>query len=542
MTSSDPLIGAVETTPAGPRSQTLRFFVYGVSAFVMLATVLDLVGWIRHIAWLTTLRPGYATMKPDTAAGLFLLALALLFKRQPDPLKKRLAATQLFIGDIYAALVLTLGFATLLEYALRLNLHIDNLILAVPADALDAAPGRMSQGTAIGFTLLAVAFLTIDRARRTSVVTCFLGGLLALSALVGFAFNAGPLFGVPLLRSNAVHTATALFMLSIAAFAARPALEPLCSILLSTRRHLVQGWFFVATCVLPFVISFLILVPLRRGWYDASFSFALLVVLLIATQSLLIWKNSHALMLLEEKRITAERALVQNEKLAAMGRLAASVAHEINNPLESVTNLLYIARTTFDVADIHGYLDTAERELRRAAVISNRTLQFNRQSTHPIAVSADDMFDGILAIHHGRIVNSHITVERTKRTNTLIHCYDTEIRQVLGNLVGNAIDAMHPTGGRLLLRSRKATDPTTNRPGLVITVADTGPGMSQETAAKVFDAFFTTKGIGGTGLGLWISREIIDRHQGALHLRTSQSPAHPGTVFTLFLPCEAAPR
>lgn len=242
----------------------------------------------------------------------------------------------------------------------------------------------------------------------------------------------------------------------------------------------------------------------------------------------------------DQKR--AEVALIQSEKLAAVGRLAASIAHEINNPLESVTNLLYLARAAHNLGEVQEYLDVAERELRRVSVISNQTLRFYKQSTKPTAVTAEDLFESVLSIYQGRIVNSRVHVERRMRTGKAVECFEGEVRQVLNNLVGNAVDAMHPVGGRLLLRSRETTHPRTGERGLVLTVADTGRGMTSQVQKKIFDAFYTTKGIGGTGLGLWVSKEIADRHQGELRVRSSQEQHANGSVFTLFLPFAAVRR
>lgn len=135
----------------------------------------------------------------------------------------------------------------------------------------------------------------------------------------------------------------------------------------------------------------------------------------------------------------------------------------------------------------------------------------------------------------GRLVNNHIDVQKRKRAGQPVQCFGGEIRQVLSNLISNAIDSI-PTGGRLLVRSREATDWETGAKGLILTVADTGTGMSREVEGKIFTAFYTTKGIGGTGLGLWISKEIVDRHRGKLRVRSSQKTGGSGTVFTLFLP------
>lgn len=241
-------------------------------------------------------------------------------------------------------------------------------------------------------------------------------------------------------------------------------------------------------------------------------------------------------------RKRAEEALLQSEKLAAVGRLAASIAHEINNPLESVTNLLYLARRSGDLKEVQDYLDTAERELRRVSVISSQTLRFHKQSTKPRPVTSEDLIVSVLSIYQGRLINSGIVVVQDRATEQPVECFDGEIRQVLNNLVGNAIDAMHPLGGRLVIRSKKSTNWRTGQKGIAMTVADTGAGMSADVRRRAFDAFYTTKGIGGTGLGLWVSKEIVNRHNGTLRFRSSERADRRGTVFSLFLPFVPAGR
>ena len=236
----------------------------------------------------------------------------------------------------------------------------------------------------------------------------------------------------------------------------------------------------------------------------------------------------------------AEAALIQSEKLAAVGRMASSIAHEINNPLESVTNLIYIARQYAILPEVQRHLDMADQELRRVAIIANQTLRFHKQPSNPREVTCDELFSTVIGLYQARLKNSNISVEKCKRPTRPIACFEADIRQVLNNLVGNAIDAM-PTGGRIQLRHREVTDYSCDPPrnGVALTVADSGPGISQESLARIFDAFFTTKGMNGTGLGLWISKEIMERHHGRIYVRSSQAPQHHGTVFTVFLPFDA---
>ncbi len=235
-------------------------------------------------------------------------------------------------------------------------------------------------------------------------------------------------------------------------------------------------------------------------------------------------------------RVEFEAALRESEKLAAVGRLAASIAHEINNPLESVMNLLYLARESEMQVESRQYLDQADKELQRVAQITTQSLRFYKQSTRPQAVLCTELIESVLDLYHGRFLNFGVRLERRERMAQSIVCLESEIRQVLSNLVRNAIDAMQSRGGRLLVRTREATEWRLGTRGVLITLADTGSGISPETMARLYKAFFTTKGIGGTGLGLWVSAEIVERHHGRLLVRSSATPGRSWTVFELFLP------
>ncbi len=238
-------------------------------------------------------------------------------------------------------------------------------------------------------------------------------------------------------------------------------------------------------------------------------------------------------------RVEVENALRQSEKLAAVGRLAASIAHEINNPLESLTNLLYLARAEQDETQKDAYLEQAEKELARVSLITSQSLRFYKQSTRPQAARPIELITAVLDVHASQLAMNEIKVERRDRMTGSIVCMESEIRQVLNNLVTNARDAMRGMEGRLLLRTREATEWRSGHKGVVITVADTGVGMEPATLARLYDAFYTTKGILGTGLGMWVSSEIVTRHGGRLLVRSRQGPAPHGTVFQLFLPYQS---
>ncbi len=232
----------------------------------------------------------------------------------------------------------------------------------------------------------------------------------------------------------------------------------------------------------------------------------------------------------------AEAALIQSEKLAAVGRLASSISHEINNPLEAITNLLYLVAQAGDLPqELRVYVHMAQSELQRVSQIATQTLRFHRQAVGATLVNAKQLVNAVLNLYQGRLANSGIEVSAIYGSSTEILCFENDIRQVLNNLIANAIDAMR-TGGRLVVRAHEATDAESGRAGVRIAIADTGHGMSRTTQRRLFEPFYTTKGLNGTGLGLWISSEIVKRHEGRLRVRSSQHPVHHGTVFTLFLP------
>ncbi len=235
-------------------------------------------------------------------------------------------------------------------------------------------------------------------------------------------------------------------------------------------------------------------------------------------------------------RKRAEDTVLSTEKLTAVGRLASSIAHEINNPLEAVVNLLYLIEHAGDAQLMADYSRQAQEELARVSQITTQTLRFFRQSTSQSCVRVSDILDSVLALYQGRLSTSNIIVERRFRDPAIL-CYEGEIRQVLNNLVGNAVDVLREdNGGRLLVRVRRATDWPSARHGVRVVVADTGHGMSPQTQARIFEAFFSTKGINGTGLGLWVSAEIMRKHLGTMRVRSRENGPHRGTVFSLFIP------
>ncbi len=236
----------------------------------------------------------------------------------------------------------------------------------------------------------------------------------------------------------------------------------------------------------------------------------------------------------------SEELLRRTEKLAVAGRLAASIAHEINNPLEAITNCLYLAAHTDLSESSRSYIEMAQNELNRVAQITVQTLRFYRGNASSAHIDVHELIETVFALLESRLNGLQIEVVRQFRVASSVVAQAGEIRQVLANLFGNAMDAL-PGGGRIVLRTSATHDWRSGKGGIVITVADNGIGMDDTTLSRIFEPFFSTKGITGTGLGLWISHEIVAKHHGTLRVRSraATDSIQGGTVFRLFLPTEA---
>jgi signal transduction histidine kinase len=231
------------------------------------------------------------------------------------------------------------------------------------------------------------------------------------------------------------------------------------------------------------------------------------------------------------ERKHGEQILQRQEQMAALGRLTSSIVHEINNPLEAVFNLIYLARESKTLDQARPYLQAAEEELTRASEITTQALQFHRQTSVAQMANVMDILQNVLVLLRGKLRRSEVEVKLDAGSAPALLCLPGELRQVFANLIGNAIDSMS-RGGVLRIRVRSGTDWRTGDPGVRVTIADTGSGMSKETRKRLYDAFYTTKGLSGSGLGMWVTANIVRKHQGSVHVRSSPG----GTAFTLMFP------
>jgi PAS domain S-box-containing protein len=247
--------------------------------------------------------------------------------------------------------------------------------------------------------------------------------------------------------------------------------------------------------------------------------------------------------------ITMERktqdALIANEKLAVAGRLAATIAHEIHNPLDSVSNLLYLMRNGASLEESRQFMDMAEQELARVTQISRAMLGLYRESKAPVVIDLKEMLQEILLLMERRFIELNVTVSTDMPKPVSVAAFPAELRQVFTNLIANAAEAASP-GGQVKVSIRQqaagaqhaAGAETTGQKlpaGATVTIADNGPGITAEVQPHLFQPFFTTKGERGTGLGLWVSRGIINKHGGAISLKSDTSQGTHGTVVSVFL-------
>jgi PAS domain S-box-containing protein len=229
-----------------------------------------------------------------------------------------------------------------------------------------------------------------------------------------------------------------------------------------------------------------------------------------------------------QQRLAQESAR-KSEKLAAAGRLAATIAHEINNPLEAVTNLLFLARTTDSFETARQYLISADQELGRVAHITRQTLGFVRANASAAETRISTLLEEVLMVYSGRIRSRQIQVIRDFAQEAPIQAFRGDLVQIFSNLVSNALDAMSP-GGTLKLKARPAPG------GMEFEIQDNGSGIPKSNQQRVFDAFFTTKADVGTGLGLWVVKDLLEKFGGAIEMESCTEPPDQGTRFILFIP------
>ena len=234
------------------------------------------------------------------------------------------------------------------------------------------------------------------------------------------------------------------------------------------------------------------------------------------------------------ERRMMERLLIQTEKMVVTGRMAATIAHEINNPLEAVVNLIYLARMDPSVSgEVREHLELAEQEIERVSLIARQTLGYFRESTQATNVQLAHVLDEVLSVYRSKLSQGCITVQRDFHPTSPVMTRKGEMTQVFANLLSNAIDAM-PDGGELVVSV--STQSLGTHAGVRVQFQDGGSGIPAHQLEKIFEPFFTTKEQRGTGIGLWISRQLVESHGGTIGVTSATEPGEHGTCFSIFMP------
>ena len=237
--------------------------------------------------------------------------------------------------------------------------------------------------------------------------------------------------------------------------------------------------------------------------------------------------------------VTAQKKLEAivhtSERLASVGRLAATVAHEINNPLEAVTNYVYLAKQQPDLPPkIKQYLDSADAALARVAHIAQQTLGFYRENFQPTKLVISDLIEDVLAIYERKFEYKRLNVDRRIDRGLILSGFEGELKQMVSNLITNAFDACKDSG-KIIIAARSTRLLPSRQHGVCITVADDGVGISDRDKLNLFTPFFTTKKSFGTGLGLWITKDMLEKRGGRVRFRSRDS-SRSGTVMSLYIP------
>jgi PAS domain S-box-containing protein len=236
-----------------------------------------------------------------------------------------------------------------------------------------------------------------------------------------------------------------------------------------------------------------------------------------------------------------EKVLRTNERLATTGRLAATIAHEIHNPLDSIGGLLHLIKQDSQEEGIREFATMAGQEVVRITQMTRQMLAFQREAAKPIPVKIGDVLETVVGLYERKIESAGIHLEQEIEADIQIVALPGELRQMFANLLGNAVEAASPRHGTITIRAHKSRNHRSGKPGLRVVVADEGVGIPANVRAKIFEPFFTTKGEGGTGLGLWITTDILRKYQGTMQLRSSTREGSSGTCFSVFLPFEVDP-
>ncbi|MGE5109447.1 MAG: sensor histidine kinase [Acidobacteriaceae bacterium] len=497
----------------------------GLSLLNILAGSLIIAGWQFRIPLLKGAMLG-TFVAPNTALSFLLCGVAILLQLSGSRWRP-------YLGVIVAIFVTLFAAATLSEYIFRLDLGIDRLFMPHRlADWTLPNPGRYVLNTGIGFLLAGLSLITLRRESRRFVTELFALVVLLISYLSLIAY----LYGAPSLYNHvmAVHTAALFAVLSVALLCAPP--QPLVADILFSP-------FTGAVASRKMIIAIVFLLPAfgaiqlwaeEGGLVTFRFGVTISVIATVTVFTVFALWTAASLNEADRRKAEIERALLRSGQIAAAGRMAASIAHEINNPLESITNIIYLLKIDGIPEELRrNYLDAAESELIRVAAIARRTLGFYREEVKPTEFEVSALLDSVLDVYRNKL-EGKVTVHRFYAGSGRVIGKPGEVRQVFANLIANAIDAMRNDPRQLDITI------SGDAQRITVEIADNGCGIEGTNLDRIFDPFFTTKKDTGTGLGLWVSRELVARNNGVISVASSADAASHGTIFRLTFPAASA--
>ncbi|HEX7962717.1 MAG TPA: HAMP domain-containing sensor histidine kinase [Terriglobales bacterium] len=495
--------------------------------FASLITIcggLVLIGWQFSIPLLRG-ELGDFFVVPNAAVLFILCGIALLTSGSRSPFGH-------YANFSCAVFVLIFSAVTIAEHLSHRSFGIDNVIFAhrlVDWNNPALPPGRLSKNTAVAFLCAALSLLMVRIKWRTppSQLLALVVMVISYLSILGHLYGIRAFYG----RWMALSTALLFLLLSVGLFLNQEHLGITKLVLdrgpggILARRLLATTLF-----VLP-ILGEIRINAERNGLVTLEEGTAFLVLVTVLLFVALILNTAAVLYRLDARRARAEHALRENEKLSAAGRFAATIAHEINNPLEAVTNIVYVVSNQAGINEnSRTLLTVADEELKRIAHISRQTLGFYKESSSPEIFSPSSLVEEVVFLLKNRVQSKQLDIDRQALAPVEVYAVKGEVRQIISNLLSNAIDAS-PVGGVIIVSSALGENEVVE-----ISVKDFGPGIPAALLSRIFQPFFSTKTDVGTGLGLWVTNNLVRKNKGTIQVRSSTKRGESGTIFTFSIP------
>ena len=503
------------------------------AGFVIILSLSTLAGWQFR---LTSLRePLGGFMTPNTALCFILLSVSLYLNRWKN---RRWAYS---IGVSLAVITGVFGFVILFEHLTGINTGLAQIFFRHRLSDwnLPTVPGRFAPNTAICFMLLSSALVISYENKRKSLIEFLTALSLLISGLaaIGHTYGVRALYSLEITNYMAMVTAIAFLFIGTGLLISEAPGGWMGVVLRDDAAGLLSRRIFLFSfAVVPF-IGWLALYTERRHSMTSEFATSLMVIAVLVIITSTVFRSAREIRRLERERRVAEDQLRQAEKLAVTGRLAATLAHEVNNPLEAVTNILYLLDHDAGLSKpSKEFLALAHEELSRVSHITRQTLAFYREPVAPALVRPAELVRQTVAIFDPKLQPKQIHTRIQDKMDAEVLFYPGELKQIVTNLLSNAIDAIEPAGQIAIRVSKGRSWVHRGEEGFRITISDNGSGIASTDVPQLFQPFFTTKGQKGTGLGLWVTQGLINKHGGQMRLKSSTQGPRRGTTFSVFLP------